>query len=422
MRNPGRERGTFGRIDRWTVILYASLVFLGWINIYAAVYNEAHSNIFDTTQQYGKQLIWIVTSIVIIFAILMSDARLYENIAYPVYGATIILLILVLIIGKEVAGNQSWIQIGSFSLQPSEFAKFGTALAMARYMSTLNVDIKRVRHRLWPLLFMALPFLLIIAQPDVGSAIVFASFILVLYREGLPGVYLFTGFLAIAIVIVSLVFSTEWVITSIAVLTVIAIWLVHKSWRAILVTSLIAVFSAGLSYITETVFNEALQPHQQSRINVLLGLEDDPSGVGYHTMQSLIAIGSGGMTGKGFLQGTQTKFDFVPEQSTDYIFCTVGEEWGFIGSTLVVLLFVALIARLIHLSERQKSNFARIYGYSLVSVLFIHFAINIAMTLGLAPVIGIPLPFFSYGGSSLWGFTILLFIFVRLDANRWQML
>lgn len=420
MSRNSRSGNVFSRIDRWSVLLYVLLIFLGWINIYAAVYSEEHKSIMDTSQEYGKQMIWILTSGFLILAIMLSDARLYQNISYPVYAATIVLLILVLIIGKEVGGNKSWIQLGNFSLQPSEFAKFGTALAVAKYLSTLNVDVSKWRYRLWPVALIGLPMLLILAQPDAGSAIVFASFFLVLYRQGLPGMYLFMGFLSAVIAVLSLIYPPVYVIAVVTALGVLVFWLLRKMKRSVLIISGIVIYSAVVSFGTAFMFDNMLRPHQQSRINVLLGLENDPMGVGYHTEQSLIAIGSGGLTGKGFLEGTQTKLNYVPEQSTDYIFCTVGEEWGFVGSSLTVLLFISLLGRLVFLAERQKSTYARVYGYGVLGVIFIHFAVNIAMTLGLAPVIGIPLPFFSYGGSSLWGFTILLFIFLRLDANRWE--
>ncbi|NVK28529.1 MAG: rod shape-determining protein RodA [Flavobacteriia bacterium] len=416
----GRRGNVFSRIDMWTFALYAILVLLGWMNIYAAVYSEEHKSIFDMSQQYGKQMMWIITSVVLILAILLSDARLYQTVAFPTYVVTILLLVLTLIIGKEIGGNKSWIQLGSFSLQPSEFAKFGTALAMARYMSMLNVDISKWQYRFWPLVLMGLPMILILLQPDTGSALVYLSFFLVFYREGLPGMYLFIALLAAVTAIMALIYPPLYVITAVGVLALLIVFFLRKSKRAVWTTVLLALFSGAMAFGTNAIFNKVLQPHQQSRINVLLGIEDDPMGVGYHTTQSLIAIGSGGVTGKGFLEGTQTKLNYVPEQSTDYIFCTVGEEWGFVGSSITILLFIALLARLVFLAERQKSKFSRIYGYSVVSIIFLHFAVNIAMTVGLAPVIGIPLPFFSYGGSSLWGFTVLLFIFLRLDANRWE--
>lgn len=416
----GRRGSALSRIDKWTVLLYIVLVLLGWLNIYAAVYSEDHQSIFDTSQQYGKQLIWIITSGILILFILLSDARIYQTIAFPTYAVTMILLVLVLLVGKEVGGNKSWIAIGSFTLQPSEFAKFGTALAMARYLSLLNVNLSKWKYRWWPLLIMGLPFLLILMQPDTGSALVFIAFFLVFYREGLPGIYLFLALVAAVSAIFSLIYPPLYVMAIIGAIALLAVFVVRRSKKLVWTTLLIGAFGAAVSFGTNLMFNEVLQPHQQSRIQVLLGMKDDPMGVGYHTEQSLIAIGSGGLTGKGFLQGTQTKLNYVPEQSTDYIFCTVGEEWGFVGSSLTILLFIALLGRLVFLAERQKSKFSRIYGYGVVSIIFIHFAVNIAMTIGLAPVIGIPLPFFSYGGSSLWGFTVLLFIFLRLDANRWS--
>lgn len=415
-----RSKSVFARVDKWTVFLYAAIVLLGWVNIYAAVYSEEHQSIMDTSQQYGKQMIWIFTSFVLILALLLSDARLYHNISYSVYGGTLILLVLVLLIGKEVGGNKSWIQLGSFSLQPSEFAKFGTALALAKYMSTLNVDIRKWKYRIVALLIMAGPMILILAQPDTGSAIVFASFILVLYREGLPGMYLFLAFLSAVVAILALIYPPIWVILGVAAIGALVGWVMKRTKRIWWSVIGVVLYSSIVGFGTSFMFNNVLKTHQQDRISVLLGLKDDPMGVGYHTEQSLIAIGSGGIAGKGFLEGTQTKLNYVPEQSTDYIFCTVGEEWGFVGSSVTVLLFVALMARLVFLAERQKSHYARIYGYGVVGVIFIHFAVNIAMTLGLAPVIGIPLPLVSYGGSSLWGFTTLIFIFVRLDANRWD--
>lgn len=373
----------------------------------------------DTTQRYGKQMIWILTSGVLILLLMLSDVRVFHNISYGVYGGTLLLLVAVLLFGKEIAGNKSWLQIGGFTLQPSEFAKFGAALAVSKYLSTLNVDIHQWRYRLWPAIIVGLPMLLILAQPDTGSAIVFTSFVLVFYREGLPGTYLFLIFISALVAILALVFPPLWVIGSVVAAGVLAWWILRKQKFIFAQVLGMTLYASMLAYGTSFMFNNILQPHQQDRISILLGLKDDPMGVGYHTHQSLIAIGSGGFWGKGFLEGTQTKLNYVPEQDTDYIFCTIGEEWGFLGSATTVLLFLGLMGRLVFLAERQKSKFARIYGYSVVGIIFIHFAVNIAMTLGLAPVIGIPLPFISYGGSSLWGFTVLLFIFIRLDANRW---
>lgn len=417
-----KEKSLIGRIDWITILLYFALVLFGWVNIYAAVFNENHASILDTQEQYGKQLIWILTSVVLIGIILLTDARIYVNLSYPVYIATMLLLVAVIFVGKEVGGNKSWIEFGSFSLQPSEFAKFGTALALARYASGLQVNIAQWRYRWFAILLIFIPIILILKQPDAGSAIVFTSFILVLYREGLPGYYIFLGIVVATLVVLSLIFLPLYVFIGLSILSLLS-WLFVRRIKGSTLF-LIGLFAMGTITIfgTSYVFENVLMPHQQSRINILLGRESDPTGVGYHTTQSLIAIGSGGLTGKGFLNGTQTKFDFVPEQSTDYIFCTVGEEWGFVGSFITVILFVLLLSRLVILAERQKNTFARVYGYGVISVIFIHFAVNIAMTIGLAPVIGIPLPFFSYGGSSLWGFTALLFIFIKLDSYRWETL
>jgi rod shape determining protein RodA len=416
------EGNIFKNLDWASVILYTLLVFLGWINIYAAVFNEDQPSILDTTQKYGKQMIWIAGAFLLIVVIMFIDGRIYERFSIPIYIIVVLLLVGVLLFGKEVKGARSWFAFGGFSLQPSEFAKFATSLAIAHVLSLPKIDMKKWLHRFYVLGLIVLPAGLIALQPDMGSALVYAAFILVMYREGVPGYYLFLAFWLAALFALSLVIPQHWLIGSLVGISLVLIFFLRKNKQAIwlnlaaLAMSIIFVF--GVDYI----FNNVLATHQQSRFKILLGLEEDPSGAGYNTHQSLIAIGSGGFKGKGFLQGTQTKFDFVPEQSTDYIFCTIGEEWGFIGTTVVVVLFIALLFRIVVLAERQKSDFARIYGYCVASIIFVHVAINIAMVIGLAPVIGIPLPFFSYGGSSLWGFTILVFIFLRMDSFRWQIL
>jgi rod shape determining protein RodA len=416
------EGNIFKNLDWASVILYTLLVFLGWINIYAAVFNEDQPSILDTTQKYGKQMIWIAGAFLLIVVIMFIDGRIYERFSIPIYIVVVLLLVGVLLFGKEVKGARSWFAFGGFSLQPSEFAKFATSLAIAHVLSLPKIDMKKWLHRFYVLGLIVLPAGLIALQPDMGSALVYAAFILVMYREGVPGYYLFLAFWLAALFVLSLVIPQLWLIGSLVGISLVLIFFLRKNKQAIwlnlaaLAMSIIFVF--GVDYI----FNNVLATHQQSRFKILLGLEEDPSGAGYNTHQSLIAIGSGGFKGKGFLQGTQTKFDFVPEQSTDYIFCTIGEEWGFIGTTVVVVLFIALLFRIVVLAERKKSDFARIYGYCVASIIFVHVAINIAMVIGLAPVIGIPLPFFSYGGSSLWGFTILVFIFLRMDSFRWQIL
>lgn len=412
----------FQNIDWILVILYFALAILGWLNIYAAVYNEEFSSIFDMSQKYGKQLMWIGTSVVIIMVIMFTDTNLFQTLAYPIFLISLLSLLGLFVFGKEIAGARSWYAFGSFSLQPSEFAKFATALATARYLSSKGVTINNWGNRFTALLIVLLPAAIIVPQPDPGSALVYSSFFLVFYREGLSGKYIFAGFALVVLFILSLLISKFYLIIFIGALAAILIFVYRKSRGAIISVAAIAIAAAGFILSVDYAFNNILEDRHRNRINILLGKAHDPKGIGYNTAQSMIAIGSGGLTGKGYLEGTQTKFDFVPEQSTDFIFCTVGEEWGFVGSTTVVILFVLLFFRLIIVAERQKSHFSRIYGYCVASILFFHFAINIAMTIGLAPVIGIPLPFFSYGGSSLWGFTLLLFIFIKLDSNRMEIL
>lgn len=398
------------------------MVLIGWISVYAAVYDEEHKSILDMSQNYGKQLVWIITSFVLALMILLTDTKFFSAFAFPIYILMLFLLVAVLIFGKEIGGSRSWFPIGQFSLQPSEFAKFATNLAVAKYLSSLNMDLKKLKSVLRSALILVIPSLLIFMQNDTGSALVYSSFIFVLYREGLPGEVLIIIFVSIVLFILALLIKPVWVIAGLGLLTGVLIYFSRRNIRNIAILVLILIIASAYVEGVSYGFRHLLEPHQQSRINVLLGKDTNVQGAGYNVHQSLIAIGSGGFTGKGFLNGTQTKFNFVPAQSTDFIFCTVGEEWGFIGSMAVVGLFVALLIRLIILSERQRSQFSRIYGYGVVSILFFHFMVNIAMTLGLFPVIGIPLPFLSYGGSSLWAFTILLFIFIKLDSYRLNVL
>lgn len=416
------EGNIFKNLDWFSVLLFAILVIMGWVNIYAAVFNEEQPSIFDTTQKYGKQLLWIGGAFILIIIIMFTDGRIYEKLSFPIFIVVVLMLAGVLIFGKEVKGARSWFALGGFSLQPSEFAKFATSLAVARLLSLPKIDMKKWLHRFYVLGLVAIPATLIALQPDMGSVLVYGAFVLVMYREGVPGYYIFLALWFAALFVFSLLIPKLWLLGALGAISLILIYFFRKNRQAIWLNLAALVMSIVFVFGVDYIFNNVLAPHQQSRFKVLLGMEDDPSGAGYNTHQSLIAIGSGGFKGKGFLEGTQTKFDFVPEQSTDYIFCTIGEEWGFIGTGLVVILFMALLVRLVILAERQKSDFARIYGYCVASILFIHVAINIAMVIGLAPVIGIPLPFFSYGGSSLWGFTILLFIFLRMDSYRWQIL
>lgn len=402
--------------------LYFALVFMGWVSVYAAVYNTEHTSIFDLSQRYGKQALWIATSIVLIFVILMIDMKFFTSFAYVIYGATLLLLIAVLVLGKEVAGSKSWIEIGSFALQPSEFAKFATNLALAKYLSNVQLNLKDIKQVLRAGIIILAPAGLIFLQNDTGSALVYFTFILVLYREGFSGNFLILGFLLALVFVLTLLVGTLTMIIAIGIIAFLLFLLMKKIRKNIFTLVGVLILSAGFVFSIDYAFENILQEHHRTRIDVLLGKKTDYRGAGYNVHQSLIAIGSGGASGKGFLQGTQTKYNFVPEQSTDFIFCTVGEEWGYIGTSVVVILFLMLLIRIIIVAERQRSSFSRIYGYGVASILFFHFAVNIAMTIGLAPVIGIPLPFFSYGGSSLWSFTILLFIFIKMDSYRLELL
>lgn len=412
----------FQNIDWSLVLFFMILAFMGWANIYAAVFNEENSNILDTSQKYGKQLLWIGTSCILVILILFTDGKVFQTLAYPIYAISILSLLGLFIFGKEIAGAKSWYALGGFSIQPSEFAKFATALALARFAGTEGISLKKWRNRAIGLAIILLPAAIIIPQPDPGSALVYFALILVLYREGLSGNYIFFGLSLAVLFILSLLIPPLYVIIGLTLIGVIIYFLTRHLkrfiWKIIAVLLVCVTFVQGVDY----AFNNILEDRHRNRINILIGTAHDDKGIGYNTNQSMIAIGSGGVSGKGFLQGTQTKFDFVPEQSTDFIFCTVGEEWGFLGSSGLILFFIFFFFRLVKVAERQKTAFTRVYGYCVVSILFFHFAINIAMTIGLAPVIGIPLPFFSYGGSSLWGFTLLLFIFIKLDAYRAQIL
>jgi rod shape determining protein RodA len=418
-----RQESIFAGIDWITVILYLVLVLIGWVNIYAAVYNEEHQSILDTSQRYGKQLIWIGLSLFVAFIIMIIDGKFYSTFAIPIYIVLLLVLVVVLVTARDVSGARSWIDIGAFKLQPSEFAKSTTALALAYYLSTLNIRMEDLSTKLVAAIILIIPAALILLQNDTGSALVFGSFALVMYREGLSGNFLLFGLAMVVIFIFSLLFTPLIMLYILGTIGVLVFFFQRKkTWRLAFSIGAGLIVLMGMVYSVDYVFNEVLEPHQQVRIDVLLGKKDDLKGAGYNVNQSKIAIGSGGFAGKGFLKGTQTKYDFVPEQTTDFIFCTVGEEWGFLGAFFVIALFSALILRVVFVSERQKSSFTRIYGYCVASILLFHFIINVGMTIGLMPVIGIPLPFFSYGGSSLLGFTILLFIFVKLDGYRLQQL
>jgi len=411
-----------GNVDWVIVLLYFLLVFFGWLSIYASSGGDTAGSVFDLSTRYGKQLLWIGLAVVMIVAVLLIDAKFFSSFAFVFYGAMILVLIGVLLFGKTVAGSRSWFQIGSFAIQPSEFTKFATALAVAKYLSMTHVDMKNLKTPVIAMSLAGFPALLILLQNDTGSALVYASFALVLFREGFSGSVIFFGFVLAVLFILTLLFGEIYMISTIALLLILLLVFFRKTRKNY--KSIIALFllSSAFVFSVNYAFQNVLEPHQKKRINVLLGIEEDLRGAGYNVNQSKIAIGSGGFTSKGFRQGMLTRYNFVPEQSTDFIFCTVGEEWGFMGTSVVILLFLGLLVRIVVLAERQRSRFSRIYGYGVVSILFFHFAVNIGMTIGLAPVVGIPLPFFSYGGSSLWGFTLLLFLFVKQDADRLKVL
>lgn len=470
-----RRNKLVANLDWITVLIFFLMVFLGWINIYAAVYNEQFKSIFDLGQLYGKQLLWIITAVVIGLFTLIIEARFFVFFAYPIYAVFILLLLAVLLFGTEIHGARAWFVIAGSNIQPAEFAKFATALALAKYLSSYNFKMHRFRTLYVLSFILGLPMLLIFLQHDTGTALVYIAFILVLYREGLSGIVLFFSFLIVLLFVFTLILNSLALIILMICITLLVYYFmgqrikefgkvfsivaasigivigskflafrdmslavalmigsgssalvflffaVKKRLNNYLMLTLVFLGSLLFSLSVDYIFENVLEPHHQERINELLGIESDPLRGGYNVNQSKIAIGSGGFLGKGFLNGTQTKFEFVPEQSTDFIFCTVGEEWGFFGAMVVIGLFILLFVRLLYLAERQRSVFSRVYGYSVASILFVHFMINLGMTIGLMPVIGIPLPFFSYGGSSLWSFTILLAIFLRLDAGRLEL-
>jgi len=416
------SEAVFPTIDWFMVVLSLLLVTMGWLNIYAAVYNDDHTSIFDTSQSYGMQLVWILSSFFLAFVILVIDGEFFPTFAYILYGIFVLLLIVVLFAGVDVRGSKSWIEVGTFRIQPAELAKFATNLALAKYLSNVNIKIEKTGTKLIAASIFMIPAAIIIMQSETGAALVYAGFILVLYREGLSGIFLILGAAGVVLFITTLLVDKAILSIILGAIAVFAFLFIRIRIRNILAVAGILLLSLVAVNGVDYAFNNVLESHQRKRINVLIGKEIDPKGAGYNVNQSMIAIGSGGLAGKGYLNGTQTKNNFVPEQSTDFIFCTVGEEWGFIGSTVVLGLFLLLILRIIFMAERQRSAFSRIYGYGLASILFVHLAINVGMTIGLAPVVGIPLPFFSYGGSSLWSFTILTFIFIRLDAYRFQIL
>jgi len=459
-------------LDKTAIVLFLLLIILGWFNIYAAVYNEERAGMLDITQRYGKQFVWIIAALVIAIFVVIIDSRFYLFFSWFIYGAFMLLLVGVLLFGSKINGARSWFEFGGLSLQPSEFAKFATALAMASYLNSRRQDLTRFKDMAPAVGIILLPALLTALQPDMGSTVIYFSLFIVLFREGMSPYIFISGLLMLILFFLTLLVNNLYLNIALITIALLLVWFATRKWKIFLAGTIIFSFIAGSMYLldhylikrigneavivvsliltgiaiafyiynkkagavmviylfllgsilfvnsVDYTFNKVLPAHQKDRINIMLGIKSDPQGKGYNVNQSIISIGSGGFTGKGFLQGTQTKFKFVPKQSSDFIFCTIGEEWGFIGSFVVIGLYLFLFLRLIKLAERQRSVFSRIYGYGVVSVLFTHVFINIGMAIGIVPVIGIPLPFFSYGGSSLWGFTILLFIFLRLDASR----
>ncbi|MFD2554911.1 rod shape-determining protein RodA [Sphingobacterium tabacisoli] len=409
-----------GRIDWITVVIWLLLCLIGWFNIYAAAYNAQHPEIFNLATNYGKQALFIFTAIIIGFSILIIDQRFFISITPIVYAIIILLLIAVLFVGKNVNGNQSWIDLGFFRLQPSEFGKLGTCLLLSYYLSTQSNKAPNLKSLAVAAGIVLLPVILIKLQPDTGSALVFFSLIFVFYREGYVNTkLLLLGGLAIILFVAALILENEWILVGIIVALCSLLAYFYRSKRKNIINIALLCLASSIYVLSvDFVWENVLEQHQRNRIDILLGKVYDPLDQGYNLNQSQIAIGSGQLFGKGYLQGTQTKYNFVPEQSTDFIFCTIGEEWGFVGSVIIVALYAFLLLRIIHLAERQRTAFGRIYAYCVASILFFHFFINLSMTIGLVPIIGIPLPFLSYGGSSLWSFTILLFILLKFDSTR----
>jgi len=414
-----KNQSVTNNLDWMSVFIYMLLVTMGWLNIYSSSLSsiEIDASIFDFTQIYGKQLLFIVLTIPLIIILLLIDGKFYEKFSSVIYILGLLSLAGLFVFGKTIKGQANWYSFGSFGLQPSEFVKAATALALAKYLSDAQVSLKDVKQQFYILGILFLPILLIVPH-DPGSALIYSVFILVLYREGLPSWYVWTGFIVLLLFVLALLLK-PFVLIGIALLVILITYFrsrfVDRNW---MLSSILFLMIGGFVFSVDYVFDNVFKQHHRDRFNILLGKEVDLKGIGYNTNQSEIAIGSGGWFGKGYLEGTQTKGGFVPEQHTDYIFTTVGEEWGFIGCLFVISLFIFLIMRIIYLAERQKTKFSRVYGYCVAGILFIHFFVNIAMVAGIFPTIGVPLPFFSYGGSGLWGFTILLFIFLKMDANK----
>ncbi len=410
-------RSTAG-FDWLSILIYFLLVAIGWVNIYSASLDDAATSLIALDEIYGKQMLWILLSVFLIVILLSLEAKFYERFSSVIYIISLISIVGLFFFGKTINGATSWYAIGGFTIQPAEFAKVATALALSKFISDIQTNIKNLGDQFKAFIIIALPALIILPQPDAGSAMVYAAFFFPLYREGLSGVYLIAAVCGILVFLLTLIFSPIWVSIGAAVVILLFYFFRKKKRPGALAYLSILIMAVALSFSVDYIFENIFEQRHRDRFNIVLGQEVDNRGIGYNTNQSEIAIGSGSWFGKGWTEGTQTKGGFVPEQHTDYIFSTVGEEWGFVGSTVVVFLFIFLMLRIIYLAERQKSQFHRVYGYSVAGILFVHFFVNIGMVIGIFPTVGIPLPFFSYGGSSLWGFTILLFIFIKLDAER----
>ncbi|MPT34805.1 MAG: rod shape-determining protein RodA [Flavobacterium sp.] len=413
-----KNQSVANNIDWITILIYIVLVIMGWMNIYSASLPLEETSIFDLSQTYGKQMLFIMLTIPLIFTILSVDAKIFEKYAIVFYALGIVLLLGLFAFGKTIKGQTNWYQFGGFGFQPSEFVKTATALLLAKLLSDTQINIKLFKHQIIALAVFGFPVVLILLQPDAGSAMIFISLTFVLYREGLPSWYLWTGFIAIILFILALIIKPVFIVILAFIIMIIHYIFNRRINRNPLVYGIIFVLITGFVFSVDYVYENVLEAHQKDRINVLLGKDVNMQREGYNLNQSMIAIGSGSWLGKGYLEGTQTKGGFVPEQHTDYIFTTVGEEWGFAGASVVIVLFVTLFMRIIYLAEHQKTKFSRVYGYCVATFLFTHFFVNISMLIKMFPTIGVPLPFFSYGGSSLWAFTILLFVFLKMDANK----
>lgn len=412
------NQSVISNVDWLSIFLYAVLVVFGWMNIYSASLPIEETSIFDLSQIYGKQLLFIGLTIPVIIVILSLDTKVYEKYSLIFYIVGIVLLMGLFVFGKTIKGQTNWYQFGGISMQPSEFAKIGTALFLSKYITESQTKFETFKEQLIAMGIIFLPVFFIMLQPDAGSAMIFMIFFLVLYREEFPAWYLWTGFMAIILFVLALVVNPIILLIVILLGCVVHFFYNKSISRNPIIYGILALVMSGFVFSVDYVFDNVLEAHQKDRINVLIGDEVNMKKEGYNLNQSMIAIGSGGWVGKGYLEGTQTKGGFVPEQHTDYIFTTVGEEWGFIGSLAVVASFIALVLRIVFLAEKQKTSFARIYGYCVAAILFMHFFVNVSMLIGIFPTIGVPLPFFSYGGSSLIAFTLLLFIFLKLDANK----